>query len=577
MDDHIMDRTAGQNIAPTPTRLLDQAVERVKNAATVFGRLSFDERITLVAAMQRGYLEIAEDSVRAGCDAKGIDFNSPLAAEEWATGPWCVVRHLRLLREQLQSLRSTGNTTVGKIHEAADGRTMVRVFPTNAIDGMLFQDCSVEVRMQHGEDMRAVEQRRASFYRGGTLHSRTVLVLGAGNIASIGPMDVVTKMFNEGKVCILKMNPVNTYLGPYIERAFAAAIRQGFLAVVYGGANEGEYLTQHPGIDEIHLTGSDTTHDAVVWGTAGPERDLRRQAGTPRCIKPVTSELGNVSPVIFVPGPYTDRQLAYQAEELASYATMNAAFLCNAARVLVTPQQWPLRKKFLIHLQRILANIPARRSYYPGATDLWLEHTEKRKNVLQLNQAIEDTLPWTLLTGVDAHAQFEPLFQRETFCPILAETSVGSSDPIEFLEAAVDFANERLWGTLSATLIVHPQLMQDRKTAQAVERAIARLRYGTVAINAFPGMSFAFASPPWGAYPGSSLGNIQSGRGWVHNTPMLEGIEKTVMRFPLTMFPKPVYFPTHRNAHRAMQSLVSLDSNASWTRVPAVMWNAMRG
>ena len=36
-------------------------------------------------------------------------------------------------------------------------------------------------------------------------------------------MDVLTKMFNEGKVCILKMNPVNAYLGPFLEEAFADA------------------------------------------------------------------------------------------------------------------------------------------------------------------------------------------------------------------------------------------------------------------------------------------------------------------------------------------------------------------
>jgi hypothetical protein len=34
-------------------------------------------------------------------------------------------------------------------------------------------------------------------------------VLSAGNIAAIGMMDVITKMFNEGNACLLKMNPVN--------------------------------------------------------------------------------------------------------------------------------------------------------------------------------------------------------------------------------------------------------------------------------------------------------------------------------------------------------------------------------
>lgn len=576
MDDMRSDLT---NDSPfhTAQRTLDETVDRVRNAAPAFAGWTLEQRIALAQAMQQGMLAVAEDMVRAGCSAKGLPFDSPLAAEEWATGPWCIVRHLRLVREQLESIRRTGTTRVGKIGEAADGRTLVEVFPGNAIDGLLFQDCKVEVRMQHGEDARAVEQRRAAFYRGAAHAGRTVLVLGAGNIASIGPMDVITKLFNEGKVCVLKMNPVNAYLGPFIERAFAGAIRQGILAVVYGGVDEGQYLARHPVIDEIHLTGSDATHDAIVWGPPGADRDMRKQLGRPLCTKHVTSELGNVSPVIIVPGPYTERQLAYQAGEAASAATMNAGFLCNAARVLVTSQSWPERRKFLMHLQRVLGGIAPRSSYYPGAIDTWLAQTGKRKDILKIGQPAAGVLPWTLLTGLDPDSRHEPLFEREVFCPILAETCIPSADPVEFLEQAVDFANTQLWGTLSATLVVHPHTMKDKRTAAAVERAIARLRYGTVAINAFPGMSFAFGAPPWGAYPGATLNNIQSGRGWVHNTPMLEGIEKTVMRFPLTMFPKPGYFPGNRNGHNTLQALIRLEGGAGWRGVPAVMWNAMRG
>lgn len=579
MDDQVsefFDNRPQSGLASTMQRL-DTSVARVRAAASRFATLTIQDRIALATAMQRGYLSIAEASVRAGCQAKGIPFDSPSAAEEWATGPWCVVRHLRLVREQLETLNRTGNTAIGKISEAADGRTLVEVFPANSIDGLLFRQCKVEVRMQHGEDARAVEQRRASFYRGGNHGGRVVLVLGAGNIAAIGAMDVITKMFSEGKVCVLKMNPVNDYLGPFIEQAFADAITQGYLAVTYGDADTGSYLAQHAGIDEIHLTGSDRTHDAIVWGATEAERNMRQQLGSPKCDKPVTSELGNVSPVLLVPGPYSDHELAYQAEELASYATMNAGFLCNAARVLITPQQWAPRRGFLRHLQRVLGRTPTRKSYYPGAHALWERLTTGSKHMLRMGTAGGGRLPWTLAAGLAANSPNELLFQREAFCPILAETSVGSRDPAEFLEAAVDFANQRLWGTLSATLVVHPRLMRDKGTALAVERAIARLRYGTVAVNAFPGLAFAFGSPPWGAYPGSTLANIQSGRGWVHNTPMLEGIEKTVMRFPLTMFPKPGYFPSNRNAHNTLRRLVALDADARWRDLPGVMWQAMRG
>jgi aldehyde dehydrogenase (NAD(P)+) len=42
-----------------------------------------------------------------------------------------------------------------------------------------------------------------------------------------------------------------------------------------------------------------------------------------------------------------------------------------------------------------------------------------------------------------------------------------------------------------------------------------------------------------GAHPSSTPRDIQSGEGFVHNTPMLEGIEKVVLRHPITTTPRP--------------------------------------
>jgi hypothetical protein len=58
---------------------------------------------------------------------------------------------------------------------------------------------------------------------------------------------------------------------------------------------------------------------------------------------------------------------------------------------------------------------------------------------------------------------------------------------------------------------------------------------------------------------------------------MLEGVEKTVVRFPLTMFPKAPYHPGHKTVHRMAQRLIALEENRSWSRVPAVVFNAIRG
>ncbi len=562
---------------PTAQRQLDEMVARLNEGATIFARLKLSDRIALARAMQAGYLRIAEQSVRTACAAKGISLGTTAEAEEWTTGPWSVVRHLRLVTESLQALERTGNTPVGAVGRAADGRLSARVFPANRIDGVLFSGVTVEVRFQEGVSAEAMHAARAGFYKSQSSSGRTVLVLGAGNLAAIPSMDVISKLFNEGKVCLLKMNPVNAYVGPFIEEAFADAIRQNFLAVAYGAAEEGTFLAHHAGIDEIHLTGSDRTYDQIVWGPPGPERESRRARNAPLVTKPVTAELGNISPVLIVPGPYSDRELAFQSESIAGAVAYNASFNCNSPKMLVTPTGWSGRAALLTEIERALAAAPVRQAYYPGAAERYQQLTIGRAQIRQMGAAAPGQLPWTLLPGLDATDPREPAFSAEPFCSILSETEVGSDDPVEFLDRAVDFANNRLWGTLAADLVIHPKALKDPRIAEAFERAITRLHYGAITVNSWTGLLFAFGTPPWGAYPGSTPANIQSGTGWVHNTSMLENVEKAVLRHPLTIVPKPATFPTHRTAHTVLRRLTSLERDASWARVPGVVAAAMRG
>jgi acyl-CoA reductase-like NAD-dependent aldehyde dehydrogenase len=559
---------------PSSARRLDEAVARAREGAARLLTLSLDERVALARSMQEGYLTVARESVRAACAAKGIPTGTPLEGEEWTSGPWMVVRQLRLLQQSLLGLKHSGNTPIGEVGRTRDGRLSVQVFPAGSIDGTLFKGVRVDVHLQPCTGERELAAGRARFYKEKPREGRVVLVLGAGNINAIPSMDVLTKIFNEGKACVLKMNPVNAYLGPYLERAYGEAIRQGILSVVYGGADEGGYLAGHAGVDEVHLTGSDTTYDRIVWGAPGPEREARKRDHRPVLTKPVTAELGGVSPVIVVPGPYSDKELAYQAEDVASGLTFNAAFDCNANRVVILPRGWARRDEFLGRLHEALGRAADRLAYYPGARERWERFTGGRGT--RIGGRAEGSLPWTVLAGLDAGSPAERLFLEESFAPAIVETSVGSADPLEFLEQAVRFANERLWGSLSAGLVVHPKTAKDPVTGPAVDQAIERLRYGCVTVNAWSGLLFAFGTPPWGAHPSSTPENIQSGTGWVHNTAMLEQIEKAVMRHPVTAMPKPAYAITHRSAHRLMERMTALEERASWTKVPAVMAAAMR-
>jgi hypothetical protein len=240
----------------------------------------------------------------------------------------------------------------------------------------------------------------------------------------------------------------------------------------------------------------------------------------------------------------------------------------------VLPRGWSRNEQFLGLLRTALGRAVDRYAYYPGARER-LERFRAGRGT-GLGGKTEGSLPWTLMPELDAGATPEPFFGEESFAPLIAASTAGSADPAELLDAAVRFANERLWGSLAAGLVVHPRTMKDPVTAAAVERAITQLRYGTVTVNAWSGLSFAFATPPWGAHPTSAPADIQSGAGWVHNTPMLEGIEKAVMRHPITAMPKPAYSLSHRSAHLLMPRMTALEERASWTKVPGVMAAAIR-
>ncbi|HME90343.1 MAG TPA: aldehyde dehydrogenase, partial [Myxococcaceae bacterium] len=209
---------------PTATQKLDELVSRTRDGAKAFARLGAKERHRLVEEMREGFRAVAEQSVIAACQAKGIDPHSPLAGEEWLAGPTIVLRNLRLLSDSLKDITRYGRPRIDAswIRTLADGRLAIAVYPVNALDAMLLPKHSAEVHLQPGVTAENLAEHQASFYR--TPHGGKVcVVLGAGNVNSIPPTDCAYKMFVEGKACILKMNPVNAYLGPFLERAFRTA------------------------------------------------------------------------------------------------------------------------------------------------------------------------------------------------------------------------------------------------------------------------------------------------------------------------------------------------------------------
>jgi hypothetical protein len=157
----------------------------------------------------------------------------------------------------------------------------------------------------------------------------------------------------------------------------------------------------------------------------------------------------------------------------------------------------------------------------------------------------------------------------------VAEIGLPASDPADFLDRAVQFANDTLWGTLGATIIVHPRSLADPRVAAALERAVANLRYGTITINHWLGYAFYFGLSPWGGYPGSDIYDVQSGIGMANNVFMLEDAEKSVYRAPFHKLIDPYTVQSKRIAEFG-RKFAAFDSTGSLPRFVSLLWTALR-
>ena len=574
----------GSAVIPEPTSQgpvtsrgeLDAALDVLRNRARSWVELPLDERIRLLDQLVSCCAATADDWVRLAVRAKQITPGTSAEAEEWFGGPYCVLRNLRLLRQSLREIARNGVPTIpGGVSERANGQLVAKVFPASLWDRAFFAGFSAEVWMDPGVVRDELEETMAVSYHQ-QRRPGVALVLGAGNVSSIGPMDALYKLFVEHQVVVLKMNPVNAYLSPVLTAALAPLIDGGYVRIVHGGAEEGAYLCDHDGVDSIHITGSDRTHDAIVFGL-GEEGRRRKAEHRPQLDKPITSELGNVSPVIVVPGPWSLDDLRYQGINIASQLTNNAGFNCNAARVLVTRKHWFWRPHLRDAIAAALERAPQRLAYYPGAVDRFARFADVHPELRIVGEQRGRVLPWAMVEDVPPHHTDDICFRSEAFCGVFAETGLDAEDPISFLEQATDFVNNHVWGTLSASLIVHPRSLRDPAVAAAVERAIGRLRYGTVAVNHWPAVGYGMGTTTWGAFPGHSLDNIQSGRGVVHNTLMFDRPQKSVIRGPFRVWPTPPWMLSHRSAHRLARQITLFEAKPSALRSSLVLANALRG
>lgn len=559
---------------------LDNATNDLQAHKDEWAALPVRQKIEMLYELRKNTGHCAKEWVDLAVKHKQIPADSPWVGEEWVSGPWASLATINSLIDTLKAVEKDEMPPIPKISTRKNGQVAAKVFPTDIFDSILLNATTAEVWMEPDVTRENFQDYVASFYQQDNPKGKVALILGAGNIHSIPFLDVLNKLYHQGQVVILKMNPVNDYLGPVFERIFARFVEEGYLRFAYGGADVGKYLVEHDGVEEIHITGSIHSFDAIVFGT-DEEGARRKRENDPIMTKPITSELGGVGATIVLPGGiWTQADLQYQAENLVTMKFHNSGFNCVATQVLVLPETWDQRDALLDAIRDVMRNLPPRVPYYPGADDRIEAALEPHPDGETINGRV-------LITGLDPEDENEYCFNEEIFGPVYTVTNLPGATAGEYLKNAVDFANNTLNGTLGISIIGHPSVM--KSLGEQLDKAIENLHYGTVGINAWEAGAFLLPACAWGGYPGYPLNDIESGQGFVHNAFMFEKPQKTVVRGSFYPFPRawlhgdfhlaphPVWFVTNKTAHITARRITKFAADPGWKHMPGIVMSAIRG
>ena len=556
------------------TDVIDEALSDLQAHKDEWVGLPIQERIDLVKAVRRDFRGVQQRFADYSVAAKGTSDRVRGNDREWIEIATVNRIHTGVLKA-LTGIRDHGRPTVpGGYNVNPDGQVMARVFPDTKAHGTLFHGITMDVWLDPGVTLEEARAQQAAPYREANREGKVALVLGAGNASPLPPSDVFHKLFHDLRVVLLKMNPVNSYLGPLMEEAYRSLIERGFLRIVYGAADEGKYLVHHDLVDEVHMTGSDRTFEAIVFGP-GEEGAKRKAAGDPIVKKPTTGELGCITPWIIVPGDWDQADVEEQAAKMAFWMMRHEGYICFAPRVLVLHKEWPQRNAFVRALIEALRQVKPIRAYYPGSADTQRAFVTAHPEAVQVGGDDEDRVPWTVIPDLDPEAAGDICFRRESFSGLCAETALEAESVPEYLDKAVNFCNNTIWGTLSANLVVSEESLADPDVSAAVERAAKGLRYGSIGINSPAVWSFYVMIATWGAFPGSDLKDIQSGIGKVSNFLMLPRPEKAVLRGPFRMRPYP-FLGTAKGLDVFGKKLARFEEDPSWMKLPGLWWSAKR-
>jgi aldehyde dehydrogenase (NAD(P)+) len=561
-------------------REINSCLRRLQAHKKQWAALALQEKGQLLQQLGQNLAAAAPHWVNLANRARQIDPHSPWAAEEWYE-IFTVARAIHGYADTLTLFTQGSQPRPQKVWTRPSGQVVAQVFPTDTFDWLLFNGMTTEVWMQPAVTLATLPELMGAFYRQEQPSGSVALVLGAGNVNSIPALDVLDRIYGRGQVVLLKLSPVNAYLRPVLEAIFAPLLAAGFLAIAAGDAAMGSYLAYHPEVDEVHLTGSADTYRAIMRGRQNGQIGLQDR---PLLDKPITTELGGITPVIVLPGRWTAADIQFQAENIATMKLYNVGCNCISAQLLILPEKWSQGHELVAAVQRLMRLLPPQHAYYPGAAERQQAAQQAYPEALLLGAG---DAPRTLIPARARTERDDHCLHAEFFGPTLAVLTLPGDTAVSFLQKATAFCNESVTGNLGIDLIVPPDTLQGERAA--LDTAVADLKYGAIGLNSWCGVIYRLTQNPWGAYQDPDANDLGSGRGVVHNTLLFDQPQKAVARgrfrpFPRSWWhgdpaflPKPPWFVTHRQRWTTARRVAEFSLNPSYSRLPGIFAAALRG
>lgn len=269
-----------------------------------------------------------------------------------------------------------------------------------------------------------------------------------------------------------------------------AGLPAGVVNIVTGGAEVGEMIAAHPGIDKIAFTGSTTTGRRIREVTAGSGKAL-------------TLELGGKSAYLV----FDDADLDSAVEGLVDAIWFNQGEVCCAGSRLLVQESIANRlyQKIRQRMEKLRVGDPLDKNTDIGA----MVHPVQRDRVAAMIAGTQGEVITggpvpegcyhapTLITGL---APSDPLMQDEIFGPVLVSTTFRSVDE------AVQLANNTRYGLAAS--------VWSETMGRALDVA-RRLEAGVVWVN---GANMLDAAAPFGGLRDSGFGREGGWEGMLNYT-----------------------------------------------------------